>query len=209
VPRADLEVDVDMENVEAGAYLWGALVTDRAGTGLAEPGYRAFIDWDPDAQTAAVRAFTAFWGWLTDLLASCETAGVSFAAYCWYRSAENGHLDTGGQATGRSEQVEEFMGSPVWIDLHEVFSGQFVTGHSGSLKTVAPLTGFAWRDEDPGGAQSMQWWERATEPDTPGDEQEAIRRRLLEYNEDDVRATLHIREWLTRNADRLTAPPAR
>ena len=41
VPRADVEIDIDMENVDEGAYLWGALLTDRSNTGLFPPGYRS------------------------------------------------------------------------------------------------------------------------------------------------------------------------
>jgi predicted RecB family nuclease len=53
-----------------------------------------------------------------------------------------------------------------------------------SLKTLAKFLGFSWRDVHPSGAASIEWfdkWIRLGEPD--------VRNRILEYNEDDCRAT--------------------
>lgn len=62
-----------------------------------------------------------------------------------------------------------------------------------NLKIVAKHTGFEWRDPTPGGAQSITWWsEYWADPATNA----AQRARVLAYNEDDVRSTLAIRDWL-------------
>jgi predicted RecB family nuclease len=53
-----------------------------------------------------------------------------------------------------------------------------------SLKTLAKHLGFAWRDTHPSGAASIEWFDRwVTTRDT------AMRQRILDYNEDDCRAT--------------------
>ncbi len=78
---------------------------------------------------------------------------------------------------------------------------QLITGlPSNGLKTIAPLAGFAWRGDDVGGDLAMVRYLEAT-----SDEDEAVRaaarRWILDYNEDDVRATAHLREWLDSKAN--------
>ena len=214
VERADIELDVDMENVADGAYLWGVHVTDRSGHGplvrgsLVRDGYHAFVDWDADASAAGARAFAAFWTWLTDLRHTCDERGLTLRAFCWHESAENGWLRRGAEANGIDEhEVERFIDSEQWVDLLKVFRAQLITGYANGLKVVAPLLGFAWADEDPSGGASMLWWREAVDPAATPAAREAARARLLAYNADDVRATLHVREWLTRKGPSVGAVP--
>jgi len=53
-----------------------------------------------------------------------------------------------------------------------------------SIKTLAGYLGFHWRDNEPSGAASIEWFQRWTET---GDF--SIKQRILEYNEDDCVAT--------------------
>lgn len=53
-----------------------------------------------------------------------------------------------------------------------------------SLKEVAKFVGFQWRDTEPSGAGSIEWFHQWVETGDP-----AIRQRILEYNEDACRAT--------------------
>jgi uncharacterized protein len=53
-----------------------------------------------------------------------------------------------------------------------------------SIKTLAKHLGFSWRDTHPSGAASIEWFHRWVES---GDV--SIKQRILDYNEDDCRAT--------------------
>jgi len=53
-----------------------------------------------------------------------------------------------------------------------------------SIKTLAKYLGFNWRDTNPSGAASIEWYQRWVETGDP-----AIRQRILDYNEDDCLAT--------------------
>ena len=180
LPRADVEVDVDMESTPDGrVYLWGACVDGE---------YHPFADLSGEAfdDTAL---FVRFWDWLMGLGDSVVESGRTFAAYCWSGpSAENRYLRVYGPKAG--VDVEGFIASAEWIDLEAVVKAHLVTGTGTSIKTIAPLAGFEWRDEDPGGDQSMVWWAEAVAGDR------AAADRLLDYNADDVLAQAAIRGWL-------------
>ncbi len=194
VPRGDVEIDVDMENVEDGCYLWGTYATDRGGTGLAKEGYRAFVTWEPLEEDAGVENFRAFWTWFIGVRDAVEARGLVFRAYCYNAGAENRFLRSQGSAAGVLDEVDAFVASESWVDLLAVFRDQLITGHGNGLKVVAPLSGFAWRAEDAGGTDSMVRYDEAV--GAQGAKAEAAREWLLTYNQDDVQATLSLREWL-------------
>ena len=197
VPRADVEVDVDMENCEGGVYLWGALVNE-SGPDDSVPTYEAFVDWRPLTPEREAELFGRFFAWLLDLRDKTIASGRTFSAYC-YSSAENVQMRriAGGPASHPArDDAELFIQGPQWVDLYQVIRAQLVTGGAFGLKQIAPFAGFHWRDESPGGDESMIWYQRAVH-DPSLDEREASQTRLLAYNEDDVRATAAIREWLS------------
>ncbi len=53
-----------------------------------------------------------------------------------------------------------------------------------SIKTLAKYLGFVWHDPHPSGAASIEWFDRWVQSQDP-----SIRQRIVEYNEDDCRAT--------------------
>jgi len=98
-----------------------------------------------------------------------------------------------------TERIAELRASGCWRALLSEARGRFESLNGLGLKMVATGLGFTWRDDDPGGANSMAWYEQATQaPDA--ETQSRNRRRLLEYNEDDVRATLFLRDWLSTHS---------
>ena len=212
VPRADIEVDVDMESVNAGCYLWGALLNVCDASGAVTSEYRPFVSWNPDTAAGEIDAFLDFWEWFTELRDEAARSGRSFRAYCYSQGAENGQLRRLAARCGREAEVEGFIQSEQWVDLLPVVKDQLITGlPSNGLKSVAPLTGFAWRGDDVGGDLAMVRYIEATSDEDDGVRAEA-RRWILDYNEDDVRATARLREWLDHIASLLpsiegVAPP--
>lgn len=209
VPRADIEVDVDLEShLDDGAYLWGTLLTLRDGRPLEEEGYRPFATWArlPDPDEGA--SFARFWRWLTGIRDRAAGQGRSFRAYCYSRSAENGWMLSTAARFGPEgtvavvkgvpsvAEVRRFISSPQWVDVHEAVTTQFVSTSGLGLKVVAPVAGFTWRDPDAGGEASVGWYRDAQA--ARGVERDAGRERILTYNEDDVRATRAVREWISR-----------
>lgn len=205
-PSADVEVDIDMESYGESTYLWGAVVTLNQPVSGVESGYRAFVSWNELDDTTEAKIFADFWTWLSDLRRRCDDAGRSVAAYCFWAQAEDGAMDRavatpleGGPTRGDLEAFRRLTPS-AWIDLHDEAKRQVQTEGPLGLKGLAVAAGFCWRDVNPSGEASMAWYEAATRtgPDAAG-----ARRRILEYNEDDCRATKALRDWLNGPAREL------
>ncbi len=201
--RADVEVDVDMESYsERGAYMWGTLLTDTTDPSR-EVRYRPFVTWDPLPTLDEGRSFAEFWNWMSTERRRARAAGKTFAAYCYSQQAENRWLRGSADrfhgvvpgVPSRAE-VDAFISSKEWVDVFEAVGQNFVCPRGKGLKRIAPVAGFAWRDAEASGEASMEWYAAAVALDG-ADLDESQRERLLTYNEDDVRATKVLREWIS------------
>ncbi|HUP70356.1 MAG TPA: ribonuclease H-like domain-containing protein [Acidimicrobiales bacterium] len=193
VPAGDVEVDIDMENTLDGTtYLWGALV---------DSVYVPVVEWGPPTELLEARLFARFWDWVQQKRRAAHDSGRRIVFYCWSASAERGALTSGAAlaeahlgAVGAREEVASFVDGDEFVDLLDVLRTQLESGAGNGLKTIAPRAGFSWRDDEPAGDLSMLWHRAAV--DGAGDGVSAARKRLLDYNEDDVRATAAVRRWL-------------
>ena len=92
------------------------------------------------------------------------------------------------------EELTAFFANPNVIDLYKiVLSDTDWPLGSYSIKEIAQYLGFSWRDETPSGALSIQWFNRYLETKDKKDLQ-----RILDYNEDDCKATMVLKDELER-----------
>jgi predicted RecB family nuclease len=201
VPRADVEVDVDMESFdEAGAYLWGCLLSS---SDIGVPsGYHAFATWEPVPTHDEARSFATFWRWLADVRSRATQRGLSFHAYCYNEQAENRWMLSsaerfaGAPGMPTVAEVQEFISCAQWVDMYGLVSTEFLCARGKGLKTIAPAAGFSWHDPEASGENSMRWYADAVGLDG-GEPDPAQRERLLTYNADDVHATRALRLWMS------------
>ena len=79
-----------------------------------------------------------------------------------------------------------------FVDLHHrVISSVIFPVESYSLKSLANWIGFHWRDPGISGEQCVCWYDQWLKT-----EDRTLLSSILRYNEDDCRATLHLKNWL-------------
>jgi predicted RecB family nuclease len=181
VPRADVEVDFDLEDAGGRVYLWGALVRE---DGVAT--YHPHVSWAPLDDASERGLALAFVTWLRELRRDAEARGRTLRAY-HYAAYELTHLE---RILGPVDDLRE-----VCVDLYDLVREHYFGVAGLGLKKVAPAFGFAWRDDEPSGLASQGWYAEAR---GSGAAAEAARTRLLAYNEDDVLATAVVRDAMSR-----------
>lgn len=181
-PTVDLEIAYDIEDdlFEPYAYLHGLLIWHGGG---------AMRDYIPVCARLPEDE-RALWSRFLD----CIEELVKHESFCVYvyGSHERTTVRRLAARYGGNEAIERFVAR--FVDLHEIVRNTIVLPtESMSLKAVASWLGFKWRDPDPSGAETIAWWtEHARDPSN----QESSLRRILAYNEDDLRATMAVVDWL-------------
>jgi len=179
-----LYFDIEDDPLRGFLYLHGFYVVKNDGT---EPYYRAFIvnEVTPDEEKIAFSEAVAF---IRDS-APCALFYYSAAEKTAYKKLSRKYPDVISESDVES-LFEETNGA---VDLYQVVKRYSVwPTYDLSLKSLASFVGFSWRDSDPSGAASIEWFDRWINGDS------AYRERILEYNEDDCIATQYLEIALSK-----------
>ena len=183
VPRADIEIDFDIEWDTANRiYQWGLRIREAQDdtTARYEP-IVSFNSLDDESELAlAERVAERLLQWRAD----ARQAGKTLAVYHWH------HVEV-----SRTRKFDCVRGAleGVTVDLLVWFNQTFRVRKEASIKAVATLFGFSWAVDDPSGRLSQQKIEIAR---AAGDDAIQARQWCLGYNESDVAAQAAIRDGL-------------
>jgi predicted RecB family nuclease len=179
LPGDDLELffDIEVDPMRGICYLHGFV--ERRGRDNATERFVAFFT--PECTQAAERA--AFADAVAYIRASRPCAIYYYSKYerTIYRKLREKYPDV-----CSAEEIEELFDPAHAIDLYNdvVRKATEWPTWDFSIKTLARYLGFSWRDTHPSGAASIEWFDRWIKTGDP-----AVRQRILDYNEDDCRAT--------------------
>ena len=194
-PAVDFEVSYDIEDFtfDPFVYLHGFLVRDAAARKFGDAGFtdHDFGTFEPVCASAG-ESEEAVWRRFLGKITEFERRG-NYVVYV-FSHHERTTLRRLAARYGGAPELDAFLRR--FVDLERVVKRSVVfPTDSSTLKSLARFGGFEWRDEDPGGAQSIAWWSDYL-ADPVANAQ--LRDRVLAYNEDDVRASFVLRDWLHR-----------
>ena len=179
LPRTEVEIffDIEADPMRDVTYLHGFV--ERTGGDPATETFTAFYADDPTPEAERL----AFAGAIAHLASRPHAAFYYYSKYerTMYRKLQQRFPDVCAPA-----DIEALFAFPRSVDLYfdVVFRATEWPTRNHSIKTLAKYLGFSWRDTDPSGAASIEWYNRWVEERDP-----AVRQRILDYNEDDCRAT--------------------
>lgn len=181
-PEVDIELYLDIEDdpMRGIVYLHG--IYEKIGV---QERFVSFVAKTTD-ERGEKQAFKELW----DYLKSFE--GKSHAVYYYSSHEKTTYKALAGLYSDivAPEEVEAYFKQAYVIDLYydAIYSKTDWPLPSYSLKEIATYLGFKWRDETPSGALSIQWYNEYCET-----RDESILQRILEYNEDDCKASMVIK----------------
>ena len=161
-------------------------------------GFRGFSIFE-DNKTES-DALASFWAWAQAWIAKSKEHNFSLKFYCYHGTAENTAMkNVSKRSNGKAgvpslDAIEEFKQSEYWLDIEKYVKKFIWSTENQQLKTVGKIAGAKW-EEGANGALSIVWfdtWTRSVDPT----ERESLKNQLLEYNKNDVEATLILRNWI-------------
>jgi len=196
LPSAPVEIDIDIETSSNNrVYLWGFLVDDRR-LPDSEPVYYPIHRFASLTQARELELAEEAATWLMEKIQDLGETEVLVWHYSNYEiSTLRRFASFRRQASPALSWLSKFT-STNFVDLLPVVKRNFFGVDGLGLKAVATEgAGFSWRDPEPSGLNSQFWFSDAIHADN-AKQRQAITTRILEYNEDDTRATRALRQWL-------------
>ncbi len=185
LPSVGLEIHFDIESDPPNDvdYLYGFLIRGSEGDR-----YVPFVAERLEDEEKMWRAFLA---WIETLPPDYHV--YHFAVY------EPTRLGVLKKRYGGSPALDVFMTR--LIDLKELVTHSVVYPlYFYGLKYILRFLGFSWSGEVKSGGQSIDVFERYLETND-----RAVLDSIIQYNEDDVRATAHLKDWLVKYAREVTS----
>lgn len=177
VSRREVFFDIEADPMRDVVYLHGFIEREHGQPETAQ--FIAFFAEGIKPSDEAL-AFGSAWDFLKER--------VKYSTVYYYskyeRTAYRKLADKYPEVCARSD-VDELFSQSAMIDLYEVVrsSTEWPT-YDQSIKTLAQFANFRWRDTHPSGAASIEWFHRYIEQNDA-----AVKKRILDYNEDDCLAT--------------------
>lgn len=184
IPEAPLEIHFDIEGdpLYGVDYLFGVLIHDRAaGTEV----YRPFLAEHPEHEAAMWREFVDWIKTLPGDYVVFHYAPYENTRMNMFARRYASEMDAADQAA-----VAQFTAR--LFDLNDVVKDDFIFPiYFYGLKQICKFLGFSWRSAKAGGVQSIFWYEEWLKT-----ENREVLNTVIDYNEDDVRATKFLKDWI-------------
>jgi predicted RecB family nuclease len=170
--------DIETDPMRGLCYLHGFVIRETRADGTVDERFEGIFIRDlseqaeRDAFVAAMQLFR-------------QHASALVVHYSKYERTEYRRLAAKYPDVASPDEIEALFAEPRALDLYSdvVRSGSEWPTHDFSIKSLAKYCGFNWRDVDPSGASSIEWFDQWARTGNP-----LMRQRLLDYNEDDCRA---------------------
>lgn len=177
VSERELFFDIEVDPMRDHCYLHGFV--ERIDGDSDGERFAAFFA-DEDSEEAERDAFAEAWRYFQ------ESQPCAIYYYSKYERTIYRKLQQRYPEVCTAEEIEALFDPALAIDLYfdvVVKATEWPT-RDYSIKTLAKYLGFGWRDTNPSGAASIEWFDRWIKTGDP-----AVKQRILDYNEDDCRAT--------------------